>query len=69
LSELGPLLTERDQTLSYFGFDRARLEDFARTMPTRAVDRIVPIGTALDFSTVWDGSSLFRVFSREVEVH
>jgi hypothetical protein len=69
LSELGPLLTERDQTLSYFGFDRARLEDLARTMPTRAVDRIVPIGTALDFSTVWDGSSLFRVFSREVEVH
>jgi hypothetical protein len=68
LDELASLLTERDQTLAYFGFAREQLEQFARTLPTRAVDRIVPIGTALDFSTVWDGSNLFQVLSREVEV-
>jgi hypothetical protein len=68
LDQLACLVTERDQTLSYFGFERAQLEQFARTLPTRAVDRIVPIGSALDFSTVWDGSNLFEVLSREVEV-
>lgn len=69
LDELSPLLTERDQTLSYFGFEREELAQFARALPRRAIDRIVPIGSALDFSTVWDGSSLYQVFSREVELH
>ena len=41
---------------------------FARTLPTRAIDRIVPIGTALDFSAVWDGYDLFQILSREVVV-
>jgi hypothetical protein len=66
--ELASLLTDRDQTLSYFGFERERLKQFALMLPTRAVDRMVPVGTALDFSTVWDGSNLFQVLSREVEV-
>jgi hypothetical protein len=38
-------------------------------LPSRAVDRIVPIGTALDFSMVWDGNSLMNVFTREIDLH
>jgi hypothetical protein len=68
LDELTALLTARDQTLSYFGFAVDVLKRFARTLPTRAIDRIVPIGTALDFSTVWDGNDLFQILSREVDV-
>ena len=68
LDEVACLVTERDQTLSYFGFERSQLEQFGRTLPTRAVDRIVPVGSALDFSPVWDGSNLFQVLTREVEV-
>jgi Acyl-CoA reductase (LuxC) len=68
LGDLTSLLTERDQTLSYFGFEREQLKQFALALPTRAVDRIVPVGTALDFSAVWDGSSLFQLLTREVEV-
>jgi len=68
LSRLAPLLTERDQTLSYFGFDHKQLRAFAHSLPTRAVDRIVPLGTALNFSTIWDGSDLLQSFSREVDL-
>jgi hypothetical protein len=69
IQHLAGLLTQRDQTLSYFGFSSDQLRQFARSLPTRAVDRIVPIGSALEFGTVWDGTDLFRVFSREVDVH
>ena len=68
LREVGPLLTERDQTLAYFGFSRDELAEFAQHLPTRAVDRIVPIGTALNFSTVWDGNNLLQSFGREIEL-
>jgi|APLak6261659701_1056019.scaffolds.fasta_scaffold00547_2 hypothetical protein len=66
LNDLVRIVTERDQTLSYFGFDREELSQLISILPARAVDRIVPIGTALDFSMVWDGSSLVNVFTREI---
>jgi hypothetical protein len=62
-------VTERDQTLSYFGFARDELRQLVESLPSRAIDRIVPIGTALDFSMVWDGNSLMNVFTREIELH
>lgn len=68
LEELVPLLTERDQTLSYFGFARSQLKELALSLPVRAIDRIVPIGTALNFSTIWDGGNLLQSFSRQVDL-
>ena len=68
LHELRHALSERDQTLSYFGFERDELKKFALTLPPRTIDRIVPLGTALDFSVVWDGNNLFRLFSREIDL-
>jgi hypothetical protein len=32
------------------------------------VDRIVPIGSALNFSVVWDGGDLLETFSREIDL-
>lgn len=66
LEDLASLLTERDQTLSYFGFEHAELRKLALSLPSRAIDRIVPIGSALNFDTVWDGGNLMHAFSREL---
>jgi acyl-CoA reductase LuxC len=68
LNSLPPLLTERDQTLSYFGFCQEDFRKIALFLPTRSVDRIVPIGSALNFSVVWDGSDLLQSFSREIDL-
>jgi hypothetical protein len=68
LIQIESLLTERDQTISYFGFQKNELRQLAVSLPTRAVDRIVPIGAALNFSTVWDGYNLLQCFSREVDL-
>jgi hypothetical protein len=66
---LADSLTSKDQTLSYFGYDAGELKRLAMQLPGRAIDRIVPIGQALDFSPTWDGVDMFHSFTRCVEIH
>jgi len=68
IQQTADIFTERDQTLAYYGFEHEQLKELALSLPSRALDRIVPIGTALDFNTVWDGSNLLEVFTREVDL-
>lgn len=68
LDALLPLLDRRIQTVSQHGFGRAELQDFVRRAGPRGIDRIVPIGQALDFAPVWDGTNLWRAFLREVDI-
>lgn len=64
LVELGPILTDREQTLSVYGFEDQDYLQLISTLPPRALDRMVPVGTALAFDTVWDGQDLVRSFTR-----
>ncbi len=56
---------KRCQTLTYIG-DRERLVPLA--LAGGGVDRIVPVGHAMDFSLLWDGYDLVTALSRGVEV-
>lgn len=67
-ADVPSLFNDRDQTLSYFGFSRDEFRRLALSISSRALHRIVPIGSALDFNTVWDGSDFLQVFTREVDV-
>jgi acyl-CoA reductase LuxC len=66
LLDLAPHLHRRDQTLSYFGFSEDQLRALATALGGRAIDRIVPIGRALDFHRYWDGYDLVHEFTRAV---
>jgi hypothetical protein len=68
LETLAGFIDRRDQTLSYFGFEDEDLDTLAQTVSARGIDRIVPIGRALDFDRYWDGYDLFLEFSRHVTV-
>jgi len=68
LFDLAPALQRSDQTLTYFGFDRAELLAFARAANGRGIDRIVPAGAALDFGHLWDGYDLVQAFTRVVHI-
>lgn len=65
LTALAQHLDDRDQTLVQHGFDRAELAGLVNALSCRALDRIVPVGRALDFHHVWDGVDLFRVLTRQ----
>jgi hypothetical protein len=64
LVDLVPVVDRRDQTVTYFGFDRATLTEFADALAGRGVDRLVPVGSALDFASTWDGYDLLYEFTR-----
>lgn len=68
LDEVGRIVCRRDQTVTHFGFDRAELVTFARKLAGRGVDRIVPFGSALAFSPVWDGYDLLAEFTKVVTI-
>lgn len=63
LTDLAGLLSRRQQTVTHFGFADEELAALAEALPPRTVDRIVPVGAALDFSRTWDGYELLREFS------
>lgn len=56
------------QTITQFGFERAELQAALRQCRPLGIDRIVPVGKALDIGPVWDGYDLIRALSRIVEV-
>jgi hypothetical protein len=68
LSDLIPLILQRDQTLTYFGFAPAALREFAIALNGRGIDRVVPIGQALNFEHRWDGYDLFLELTRRIVI-
>lgn len=64
LREALRLLQPCDQTIGYFGFAREDWLEHLPELPTHAGDRLVPIGSALTFSPVWDGVDLLHAFTR-----
>jgi hypothetical protein len=54
--------------VTYYGADKNALRDFVIKNSLRGIDRIVPVGSALDIGVVWDGYDIVRALSRVVEV-
>lgn len=69
IDRIAHIVNAKYQTLTYFGIDKARLLDFVVTNRLPGIDRIVPIGTALDIGVIWDGYDIVRSLSRIVDVH
>ncbi len=68
LGDLTSYLTSRNQTVTYFGFRQTDWLKLIQSNRPGGIDRIVPIGQALDFSVVWDGVDLLRIFCREISI-
>jgi hypothetical protein len=67
LDELMRSVTPRWQTLTYFGLRGEELSAFVTERALRGIDRIVPVGSALDIGVFWDGYDLIRSLSRRVQ--
>ena len=67
-TQIGPVIQPGDQTLSYIGFTRDEMLEAAKSLSVRGIDRIVPVGQALNFSPVWDGYVLLAELTKRVVV-
>jgi Acyl-CoA reductase (LuxC) len=68
LDELVPWVTRKDQTLTHFGLAHEQLLDLARQLAGRGLDRMVPVGQALQMSRWWDGYDLASEMIRRVHI-
>lgn len=69
LDDVAAVVTSQVQTLTYFGVPREELASFVRQNRVRGIDRIVPVGEAMDIGLIWDGYDLIRTLSRVCDVH
>jgi len=68
LADLADVVERKNQTLGHFGFRLGELKELVRVLNGRGLERLVPIGQALQFDRYWDGYDLLRAFSRIVHV-
>jgi hypothetical protein len=68
LKEVLPFIRRTTQTMSSFGFDTETMMEFALSLNGRGIDRLVPLGNALDFSSIWDGKDLPMEMLRLINV-
>ena len=67
MNEIKKVLNNKFQTLTYFGIKKDKLEAFAKSN-LLGIDRIVPIGQALEISLVWDGYDINKTLTRVVDI-
>jgi hypothetical protein len=68
IEELTKHIKDKDQTISIFGFKREDILKLILNIPNRGIDRIVPIGSSLEFDHIWDGNNLFDLMSRKISL-
>jgi hypothetical protein len=68
LRELADIVNPKFQTLTYFGLSTVELRLFIVASGVRGIDRIVPVGKALEMSLNWDGYDVIRSLSRIVDI-
>jgi hypothetical protein len=68
LDEMAPAINEKYQTVTYYGIPKEVFVSFALENRPPGVDRFVPVGSALDISTIWDGYDLIKTLSRIVDI-
>ncbi len=68
LMGVGRLVASSDQTITHAGFELTELEALVRSIGGRGIDRVVPVGEALQFGRHWDGHDLLSSMTRWVVV-
>lgn len=67
LNEIFSITSKETQSITYFNIDPQELFELIVKSNQRGIDRIVPIGKALDFSNIWDGRDIINTLSRTIE--
>lgn len=68
IDSIAHIINSKYQTLTYFGLDKSQLLDFVVKNRLSGIDRIVPVGKALDMGVIWDGYDIVKSLSRIIDV-
>jgi hypothetical protein len=68
INQLVNLHNPKIQTICYWGLSSKELDGLKLLANGEGIDRIVPLGQALNFNYIWDGYNLFDELSKKVYV-
>lgn len=68
LDEIAPIITNRYQTLAYWGIESHIIREFIIRNRLTGLDRIVPFGETTSFALTWDGYNLIDTLSRVISI-
>lgn len=68
LEEMSSLVDERYQTIVNFGVPAEDIRQLVLRNHLRGIDRIVPVGSAMDIDVIWDGYDIVRMLSRVIDL-
>ena len=68
LNNISKFIDKSCQTLTYFGFDKSYFKKFLSNNNIKGIDRIVPIGQALNINLNWDGYDMNTILTRVIDL-
>jgi len=68
LRDLADLIEPKVQTITYYGFEKGDLVGLVPELFLKGVDRVVPVGQALNIGPIWDGYDVPLMLSRIIDV-
>ena len=68
LSEISSFVTEKYQTLLYFGFKKKDLHKLIFDNDLKGIDRVVQFGNSLNIDLIWDGYDIIDNLTRIIEI-
>ena len=68
MCSIAGIINNKYQTLTYYGVDKKNLVRFIVENSITGIDRIVPVGKALDMDVIWDGYDVIGCLSRVISI-
>ena len=68
IDDISKIVSSKFQTLTYYGIEKSKILDFVVNNRLKGIDRIVPVGRALDIDVIWDGFDIEKNLSRIIDV-
>jgi hypothetical protein len=68
LGVIETLMDTKIQTFTYFGVEKYKLFDIVYNARNIGIDRIVPIGSALEMGIIWDGYDMIYSLTKIIDL-
>ena len=69
LKKIKKSITQKFQTLTYYGLSKNELVNFIVENNLKGIDRVVPIGSSHDIGFVWDGYNIDKHLTRVIDIN
>jgi len=68
LKDILKKINHKCQTITYFGVKKKNFQTFIEELDNKGIDRIVPVGQALNIDLVWDGFEINKILRRKINL-